>query len=109
VVTPTEDVEALRAATREAHEVLKDLRAERRAITQLLDGIGRRVDDRIKAAVKDGLAALGIAVDDQMRKSVAKFTAEFDRLEAIVLGTDPKSRRTGRPPLAEVLRAGEPR
>lgn len=73
------EVEALKAATREAHEVLKDLRAERRAVTDLIDGIEDRVADLIGAEVN---------------ASVAKVGREFDRLESIYLNGE-KSRKRG--------------
>jgi hypothetical protein len=37
------EIEALRAATREAHEVLRDLRIERRAIGKALDDVDGKI------------------------------------------------------------------
>jgi len=102
--------EELRELIREGHALLKDMRAERRAIEQLLDGIPARVDARIEERVKAGLEELGEQTKAAMDASVAKVGREFDRLEAILLGTDPASRRQGKPPLEELFRerAGGP-
>lgn len=111
--TTAED--SLRAAVREAHGVLKDmrgvlaeLRQERRAVEHLLDGIPARVDERIERQVVEGLEALGRKTEQAMDASVAKVGREFDRLAAIFLGTDEKARSEGREPLeALVLRNRE--
>lgn len=61
---------SLRTAVREAHGVLKDMRSvladlrqERRAVEQLLDGIPARVDERIERQVVGDAVRL---VDDGM-------------------------------------------
>ena len=101
---------SLRAAVREAHGVLKDmrgvladLRAERRAVEQLLDGIPGRVDERIERQVVEGLEALGRQTEQAMDASVAKVGREFDRLAAIFLGTDERARAEGREPLETLV------
>lgn len=91
-MSTAEEIAALKEATREAHEALKDLRTEHRAVRQMLDGIEgrtrRAVETLMEEALKRELAALGTSTDMAMRKSVAKVTREFDRLEAILLGKE---------------------
>lgn len=99
--TPADE---LRELIREAHGLLKDLRAERKAIQQQLDGIPAKVDARIEERVKAGLEVLGAETQKAMAASVAKVGREFDRLEAIFTGTDPASRRKGKPPMEDLLR-----
>lgn len=96
--------EELRTLIREAHELLKDIRTERRAIERLLDGIPATVDGRIQTALETGLTELGEATRKAMDASVAKVGREFDRLEAIFTGTEPVARRAGKPPLEDLLR-----
>lgn len=98
------DADELRELIREGHRLLKDLRTERKAVEQLLDDIPARVDGRIKEALGKGLEALGTATKQAMDASVAKVGREFDRLEAIFTGTDPTSRRKGKPPLEDLVR-----
>lgn len=102
--------ESLRAAVREAHGVLKDmrgvlaeLRQERRAVEQLLDGIPGRVDERIERQVVKGLAELGTQTDKAMRASVARVISEFDRLAELFLGKDEEARGEGREPLETLI------
>jgi len=96
--TTADEVAALRQATREAHEALKDLRAERRAVEQLVAGIEGRVQravtDLMKAQVAEQVATLGEATRRAMDESVAKVGREFDRLAAIYLGHGDEDRGT---------------
>lgn len=98
------ETEQLREAIREAHEVLKDLRTERRAVEQLVAGIERRVQRTvstlIEEAVKRDIAALAKVTEKAMRESVAKVGREFDRLERILTGRD----RPGQESLEEQFR-----
>jgi ABC-type transporter MlaC component len=96
--------EEMRGLVREAHGLLKDLRAERKAIEQLLNGIPAKVNKRIEDAVRVGLETLGKKTREAMDASVAKVFREFDRLEAAFTGTNPAARRAGKPPLEELIR-----
>jgi predicted nucleic acid-binding Zn-ribbon protein len=104
-VSTANEIAALREATREAHEVLRDLRTERRAVEQLLAGIEgrvkRAVGDLIEEAVTREVATLGEATDMAMRKSVAKVEREFDRLERILTGRE-KGAKHG--PIEDLIR-----
>lgn len=100
----TDDLAALREATRQAHEVLTDLRRERRAVEQLVAGIEGRVQravkDLIETAVEMQVGELGKATERAMDAAVAKVGREFDRLERIFTGRDDLKR----PPLEDLIR-----
>lgn len=99
--TPADE---MRGLIREGHGLLKDMRAERRMIEQLLDGIPDKVNKRIEDAVRVGLETLGEKTREAMDASVAKVGREFDRLEAIFTGTERKMHRQGKPPLEDLIR-----
>jgi hypothetical protein len=103
-VSAADDLAALKAATREAHEVLSDLRAERRAMQDVIAGLGplveRLVGGRIETEVREQMAKLGKATEKAMRDSVAKVGREFDRLQFILTGQEDDAR----PPLEQQLR-----
>jgi len=103
-VSTADEIAALRAATREAHEVLKDLRTERRAVEQLVAGIEGRVQravgNRIEREVADQVAKLADETDKAMRASVAKVGREFDKLAELYTGGDGPDR----PSLVELTR-----
>jgi len=103
-VSRADEIEALRAAIREAHEVLRDLRTERRALEQMVAGIQgrvrRAVEEVLKAEVEQQVAQLGDATERAMAKSVAKVQSEFDRLERIFTGQE----KPGQEPLEDLIR-----
>jgi hypothetical protein len=100
--TPAEE---LRELIREGHGLVKDIRTERRAVEQLLDGIPARVEASIKDTVERGLVALRETTKTAMDRSVAKVFAEFDRLQGLLTGTHPSHVRKGKPPLEDLIRA----
>lgn len=94
----------LREAVREAHEALQDLKAERRAVQQLLDGIPAKVDARIERQVTEGLEALGRETRKAIDAATEKVTAEFDNLADLLMGRTAPDRRQGLPPLDDLIR-----
>lgn len=99
-MTTAEEIAALKAATREAHEVLRDLRDERRAISESVaalraesadipDRVRRSVQATIEHQVAEQVNKLGVATRQAMDHSVAKVQREFDRLAGIFLGHGP--------------------
>ncbi len=94
----------MRTAIREAHEVLKDMRAERKAVETLLrDGAAETVDGRIEAVLVPKLEEMTRTVKKAMADSVNQVTKEFKRIEEILLGTDPKSRRQDKPSVEQMI------
>lgn len=88
--------EQLREEIREARGTLKDLRHEIREARTLIaaaEGLATtlaagKVKAAIEASVTEQLATLGKVTEQQMRKSVDKVTAEFDKLRDLLLGND---------------------
>jgi heme oxygenase len=105
---PRDEVAELRAATREAHEVLKDLRRTVKEAMQFRAAMEHAaqvsVDEQVKAVVEKGLddygRALKLAIDDATRLVYKR----FDRLADILLGEDKATKRRGKPSLPELSR-----
>lgn len=96
----TEDLQKLRdqlqEEIREARGTLKDLRYEIKTARDLVEATRQlaaelaetQVRDLLEKEVTRQLAALGEQTSEQMRKSVAKVIAEFDKLRDLLLGRD---------------------
>ncbi|TQE35458.1 hypothetical protein [Streptomyces ipomoeae] len=86
----------LREELREARGTLKDLHREIKAARELADATRElvthlaqeEVKQVVEAEVTKQLETLGNATKEQMGKSVAKVTAEFDKLRALLLGEE---------------------
>jgi chromosome segregation ATPase len=93
-----EEIAELKEAVRQAHETLKDLRAERKEIENKFLDLGSVVDDavgkRINLAVSINVEELEKATSKAMRDSVARVVREFDRLAEILLGVGDVNRGT---------------
>ena len=95
---------ALNSATTKAHELLADLRAERRLLAEdlkaihearagLREDINKQSSDLIGECVAVHLAQFEPTVREQMDRSVEKVARTFDKLETLYLcgnGPDPK-------------------
>jgi phosphoenolpyruvate-protein kinase (PTS system EI component) len=99
------EIDALKTATREAHEALRDLRAERKALDNarrtLSGDIKQVVESMIEERVAAGLASYAETVTAAMDSAVAKVHSEFNRLERIFTGREDPSR----PDLETLIRA----
>ncbi len=101
-----EEIQALRDATREAHEVLKDLRhatRDAKAVFQIIEGAAQTaVDERVKPVVQSGLEAFA----EELRKAVDDATERvfkrFDTIADYLLGEDKRSKRRGKPSIEDV-------
>lgn len=91
----------IRQATTQGRQLQKDLKAEYQIIR---DDINGRIKDVLESAVEKALAELAGTVNGWMRRSVAKIIAEFDKLEALLLHKDAKSRKAGEPTLEDLIR-----
>lgn len=89
---PETPADRLEAATREARQLLSDLHTVgkdlRRTLKEAKQVAAAEVGDLIAAECARLLGELGPVTEEQMRKSVDKVIAEFDRLGAILLGVD---------------------
>lgn len=86
----TSEVEQLRAAVREAHEVLGDLRRERREVERLVAGIRQQVEtsiaDRLSKEVEEAMTQLAAATDQAMREAVKRVDQSFEGIVGAMLG-----------------------
>lgn len=79
----------LNEAIRQSHEVLKDIKEERKIIERLLrEGATKVVCDRINAAVGKELEEFGDQLESNTHKIYNKIGSEVDKLIAISLGDD---------------------
>ncbi len=91
----------LRTVISEAHGMLKDVKAERKAFAEeraamqlLIDGIKQRVTDTIGEEIKTGLAAYEEAIRKQIDVAQARVDRRFDTLASVMLGEDKPSQET---------------
>jgi hypothetical protein len=92
-VTTQDELLALRDATRLAHEVLADLKAEHRAIKVTLDVLRtekeawqREAQEHFKMIVKEGLDGWSKSLDKAIQDSTARVFKRFDTLADIMMG-----------------------
>lgn len=108
-MTALDDVAALREATREAHEALKDLRLATRVARDVIAEVkavaGEQVDERIREALAKGLEELSTSVKAACDESTDRVFARFDTITATLLGEDKRTRRQGKPSIAEMIDA----
>ena len=82
---PDEPAERLRELIREAHGVTKDLNREMKAVRRAIPELTK---ETLEAAVERQLADLYGTTRQAMDHAVGKVQQEFDRLAALLLGTD---------------------
>lgn len=92
----------LREEVREARGILKDLRYE---IKTARDLVPLLTDEAFEAEVTKQVAELDAATKQAMQTATDKIFKSFDELHATLMGKDRASRRKGRTPIPEALRA----
>jgi hypothetical protein len=96
----------LRELVREANGTLKDLRDERRKGEELLARkIEGEVAKRLEMELAVALKAFGIDLGKAIESSTQAVYDRFDLIAGICLGEDAVSRRQGKAPLEELIRA----
>lgn len=105
---PVAEREALREVIREGHALLKDLRAAARdardAAEEARAAASTTVDERLDAAVKEGLESYYETIREAQDAAVAKVNGEFESLADLLMGRDAKSRKAGRPDVPTLVR-----
>lgn len=100
--TPEEEVEALRSATREAHEAIADMTRlvrEMRALhTQVQEAAGVVFTERMEHHVAEGLTALSTSMAKGIEDATAAVYRRFDTITSILLGEG-----HGQTPLASLI------
>jgi phosphoenolpyruvate-protein kinase (PTS system EI component) len=107
-VSTEAEVAALRAATREAHEAIKDLRAVIREAKEVKEKLGVEMtdvwDNGMREVVSTGLAEYNTtikrAIDEATQAVFDRFNVLADRL----LGVDKGTRRRGEFSIEELVR-----
>ncbi|MBZ6259738.1 hypothetical protein KVH22_29925 [Streptomyces olivaceus] len=94
--------DALQEEIREAHGVLKDLRNEIKTARELVPLL---TDEAFSAEVTKQVEELGAATKTAMDAAVDRVFKKFDELQAMLMGEDRISRRKGRTPIPDALRA----
>lgn len=92
----------LREELREARGVLKDLRREIRIARALVPLL---TDEAFAAEVTKQVGQLEAATKQAQDAAVQRILKSFDELHATLMGEDKASRRKGRTPIPEALRA----
>lgn len=105
---PVDEVTALREATREAHEAIKDLsrllRESQKARAELQTAIADLTHERIEQETACQILAMADRLKVFMDESVDHVLKQFARLERLVLGDE---RNRTRPTLMQVAGAME--
>lgn len=98
----------LRTATREANEVLKDLRRSVTEAKQLVKTIEAAaeiaVESRMAPVVKAGLDEFGVALKKAIDDGTAAVSDRFDTIFEHLMGEDRTSKRQGKPSIPELVR-----
>lgn len=92
----------LREELREARGVLKDLRRETKTARELVPLL---TDEAFEAEVARQIGKLDATMKEAMKIATDKIFKSFDDLHAVLMGQDRISRRKGRTPIPEALRA----
>lgn len=107
-MTPEEEVEALRAAIREAHECIKDLRTEirqaKKVESELVETVTSAFTNLADAVVKQGLATYQQTIAEAIIDAQRAVYARFDQIADVLLSEDRASRRAGDVSLVEIAR-----
>lgn len=93
------EIEELRAATREAHEAMKDIRLLMRdarvLMAELNECIGMDVKSTLNTAVAVGMAAHQAAIEEAITEAERLIYERFGAIGDVLLGEDRNSARTG--------------
>jgi multidrug efflux pump subunit AcrB len=98
------DLAAIKRATREMHEAIKDARQVKREMLDVVEALAPTIDRRIEDEVAAGLARYQESLNDAITKATAATYRRFDTLADIILGERGKKRER----LADVLLDGPP-
>lgn len=113
-----DEIDELKAATRAAHETIKDLNAAIRDAEELVERMKtvveetahKNVDQVLAEETRKGVEALGEVIKKACDESTEAVYRRFDLITGVLMGEDKKSRREGKlslPELAEQI-TGKP-
>ena len=101
-----EVLQELRAVVREAHEAVKDLRADMKTARELREQFlsAPELDEQMGKRVKEGLEEYDETLQRAIKVAEKAMYNRFDVLTAICLGEDPESVKTGVTSIPDLLR-----
>jgi hypothetical protein len=101
---------ALNTATQRAHQVLADMRAERKLLSALLIEVREATQQRAEALVETAVVREVDKMDQAVQKAIAmaeeRVFARFDRLTRMITGEEG---HPDRPPLEDLIREAQQR
>ena len=94
-------LQEIKEATREANQVLKDLKAERKVCEAWILEQQDAINNQIMKHIRRELERIGPAIEKAVRDARSRINRQFDELAAILMGEDKKQREK---PLKDVVR-----
>lgn len=94
----------LREENRKAHELLKDLRSERKRLTELRNDWVRTAYDELENKVGDQINKFLDGLPSRLKDIEAAIYNRFDSIMMLVLGEDPQSIRQGKRTVVELVK-----
>jgi chromosome segregation ATPase len=102
--------EGLEETVREAHQLnremkqnIKDFRKIRDEIKEEIENFAISLDETLNQKVKEGLDKYSNAFDEAIALATKAVDKRFTTIVDILLGEDPKSKRVGKKPIAELV------
>jgi len=107
-VNTEDEVAALKAATREAHEAIKDLRAVIKEAREISSTLTVEMNDawehHVQDTVREGLAGYNAEIKKQIDLATQAVFDRFMDLGDRLLGVDKTTRRRGEPSIEDTVR-----
>jgi hypothetical protein len=99
------DIAALKEATREAHEAIRDARQVKKELEDALREIPKRISDLvadlITTSTETQLAGYNDIIQQAIEAATDAVTHRFQTIADILLGEDKKTRKRGTPSLVD--------
>lgn len=97
-------IAALKEATREANEVLGDIKRTLREAREFAEvEVPKMVKATVEPIVEENLASWKVALDESIEKSTQAVYARFDVIADLLLGEDRKSKKLGMPTVQQMV------
>ena len=103
-MTTEEEVAALKAATREAHEAIQGMKLAQRDLRATMDEVRAEIEAKLEGYVVAELGKLSEAVRVNVDKATESVFHRFDTLADELLGEGWRHRKKGDKPLPDMLR-----
>jgi hypothetical protein len=105
--TTDEEVAALKEATREAHEAMKDLnmliQLAKATVKELNAAVSEALEEGIGKQVQEGLDAYKDSLGNAIDTATESIYKRFDMIADLLLGEDKQSKRAGKASIAELV------